>query len=191
MLGKLKAAPAADGGAGEGGGGTGGGGDTSLPDPSMAAKTFLAATLLVALLGAWACSSQDWVRKPFVPSTDTGGLNFVLFAGFYIGAQVIERLMELLAPFLPFWGFAATDPTVKAAHIKADRGAMSLGLATLLGVGASCGFGLYFLKATGISSPATLDLFLTGVVIAAGTKPLHDFISGLQNKNTPETKTTA
>jgi hypothetical protein len=168
------------------------GGDTSLPDPSPAAKKFLAAMLAVALVVTWVCSWRGWVRQPFVPSTDPGGLNFVLFAGFYIGAQVIERLMELLSPFLPFWGFdGVTDSTVKAAHIKADRAVMSLGLATLLGVGASCGFGLYFLKATGISSPATLDLFLTGVVIAAGTKPLHDFISGLQNKNAPETKTTA
>jgi hypothetical protein len=30
-----------------------------------------------------------------------------------------------------------------------------------------------------------------GWVIAAGTKPLHDFISLLQNQNNPETKTVA
>ena len=34
-----------------------------------------------------------------------------------------------------------------------------------------------------------VDCFFTGLTIAGGTKPLHDFISLLQNKNAPKTGT--
>jgi hypothetical protein len=39
----------------------------------------------------------------------------------------------------------------------------------------------------GMQVSHTRDNFFTGLVIAAGTKPLHDFISLIQNKNTPTT----
>jgi hypothetical protein len=35
----------------------------------------------------------------------------------------------------------------------------------------------------------TVDTILTGITIAAGTKPLHDFITSLQNKDNPNTNT--
>jgi hypothetical protein len=78
---------------------------------------------------------------------------------------------------------------VKAAQIKADRADVALGLAAVLGVAASCGFGLFFLKAVGMHPSHTIDSFFTGITIAAGTKPLHDFISLIQNQTTPKTGT--
>lgn len=43
--------------------------------------------------------------------------------------------------------------------------------------------------AVDIAVPRMPDIFFPGIIIAAGTKPLHDFISGLQNKNTGSSTT--
>jgi hypothetical protein len=169
-------------------------GDSSLPDPTSAARIFLFVCIVAALVLAFVANKADWATKAFEPAK-VEEANFALFAGFYVAAQLIERLMELVSPLLPFWGLPTTmanaDPKVRAAQIKADRAKAVQGLATLAGVGISAGFGLYFLKAVGIDISRMLDIFFTGLLIAAGTKPLHDFITGLQNKTTPNTNTTA
>jgi hypothetical protein len=175
--------------------------DTSLPDPTKYAKWALGGALLVALGVALVWNGVGHVGTPFVPAEDEEA-NFAFFAGFYAAAQVIERLLELVSPFLPWWKIpAAPTPagaptqvqadTAKAAQVKADRSIASHGVAAVLGVAASCGFGLFFLHAVGFHVSNTIDTFATGILIAAGTKPLHDFISGMQNKNTPTTGTTA
>jgi hypothetical protein len=64
-----------------------------------------------------------------------------------------------------------------------------LGVAAVLGVGLSCGFGLFFLQAVGIHASHTVDTFFTGITIAAGTKSLHDFISLIASQNSPVTAT--
>jgi hypothetical protein len=165
-------------------------GDTSLPDPTSTARLFLFVCIVVALVLAIVANSAGWATKAFNPAQDKEA-NFALFAGFYVGAQVIERLMELFSPLLPFWGLPAelaeADPKVRVAQVKADRAKAVLGLALLAGVAISAAFGLYFLEAVGIEIPRMPDIFFTGLIIAAGTKPLHDFITGLQNKNTPNT----
>ena len=84
---------------------------------------------------------------------------------------------------------AITDAKAKAAQIKADRAKIMLGVAAVLGVGASCAFGLFFLRAVGMGASHTVDSFFTGITIAAGTKSLHDFISLVQNQTTPKTGT--
>jgi hypothetical protein len=76
------------------------------------------------------------------------------------------------------------------AHVKADRAKLTLGVASVLGVAVSAGFGLFFLSAIGIDVSHTVDTLITGVLIAAGTKPLHDFIDLLQDQNNPKTGTT-
>jgi hypothetical protein len=173
--------------------------DTSLPDPTKVAKRVLAGMLLLALAVAWIWNHFGHTGTPFMPAEDEAA-NFALFAGFYAAAQVIERLLELVSPVLPLWeipdiptpgGDATTVQvaTAKAAQVKADRAAAVHGIAAVLGVAASCGFGLFFLQAVGFHVSNTIDTFATGIIIAAGTKPLHDFISGLQNKNTPTTGT--
>lgn len=174
--------------------------DTSLPDPTSVAKWALACMLLLALAVALFWNHFGHTGAPFTPAK-VEAANFALFAGFYAAAQVIERLLELVSPVLPFWSIP--DPptegvatpvqiaTAKAAQVKADRAAAAHGIAAVLGVAVSCGFGLFFLQAVGFHVSNTIDTFATGIIIAAGTKPLHDFISGLQNKNTPSTGTAA
>ena len=164
--------------------------DASLPDPSTYARGWLLGMLVAALALAVVLNKLELTADEFKPA-QAGAANFALFAGFYVAAQVIERLMELVTPLLPWWDVPTdvTDPAAKAAQIKADRSKAALGVATLAGVGASCGLGLFFLRAVGMDVSHTVDAFFTGLVIAAGTKPLHDFTSLLQNKNSPTTGT--
>jgi hypothetical protein len=180
--GKIVAAPSGD----------GAGKDTSLPDPTRTASRFLFGCTVLALLLALLLDAEGWTTRSFSPSR-TGTADFALFAGFYVAAQVIERLMELISPAMPFWGLPpdiGSDEKVKAAQVKADRAKAALGVAVLAGVGASAGFGLYFLSAVGMSDmPREIDIFFTAITIAAGTKPLHDFTTSLQNKNSPATGT--
>src|SRR6478672_7971130 len=80
---------------------TAAGGDASLPDATRLAKLALLALLLLAFGLAILANAAGWSAHPFTPSAD-GTANFALFAGFYVAAQAIERLMELVAPLLPW-----------------------------------------------------------------------------------------
>jgi len=193
--GKVGAAPAEN-----AGGAPGAGGDKSLPDPTVEAKRALGGLLVLSALLALAFAHFGWATKAFKPA-QTGTADFALFAGFYVAAQVIERLLEVVSPVLPLWSVPGTDEATKAAHAKADRAALLLGVATVAGVLASCAFGLYFLAAVGIgvettahgsvsTVPRWIDVLATGLIIGAGTKPLHDLITNIQNKDTPKTGTT-
>jgi hypothetical protein len=122
------------------------------------------------------------------PASD---VNFVLLAAFYAGAQVIERLMELVVPALPAWPPGDSTGNVRAAYVKADRAKVALGVATVAAVVVSAAFGLYFLKVLGIHATHTVDTIATGLIIGAGTKPLHDFITLIQKPKNPTTGTTA
>jgi hypothetical protein len=242
-LGKVTANTPADGSAG----------DSSLPDPSSYAKWTLLGLLSFAAILAVALNGLHLTAKEYKPT----GANFSLVAGFYVAAQVIERLLELVSPVFPLWGYqtkaaakaakaakargkgvapagqpdgaappagqpaggraaapvvaapvvaapvvaapVVADPgtsppldgVAKAAQIKADRATVMLGAATVLGVIGSCVFGLFFLKTIGMQVNHTVDAFATGVTIGAGTKPLHDLISLIQNQTTPTTGTSA
>jgi hypothetical protein len=162
--------------------------DEALPDPTALARWTGFALAGLALALAAVMNAFGWTAKAFLPAANPAA-NFALFAGFYVAAQVIERAMQFVSPLMPPWRpYAATDTAaVKVAHVKADRAPVVLGIASLFGVAASCGFGLFFLAAIGMHVSHTWDTFFTGLVIAAGTKPLHDFISLIQNKNTPTT----
>jgi len=101
--------------------------------------------------------------------------NFALFAAFYAVAQGTERLLEILSNFIPPWGDTDQD--------KSDRALEMLGLSTLVGMGASMVFGLYFLRAIGVDYghsnnwETATDVMVTGLIISGGTKSLHDLIS--------------
>jgi hypothetical protein len=187
--GKIAAAPP--------GGAGGAGDDKSLPDPTGAAKWTLVGLLLASVALAALLNHAGWTTHAFKPAQDATA-NFALFAGFYVAAQVIERLLEVVSPLLPPWKLPGADEAAKVAHAKADRATIALGLATFCGVGASCAFGLYFLSAVGIGVETTngatvstishgVDAMITGLTIGAGTKPLHDLIGNIQNKNNPKT----
>jgi hypothetical protein len=165
-------------------------GDRALPDPTRYARLALGFLTLLAILLAILLNVLGWTGDEFDPAAKTSA-NFALFAGFYVAAQVIERLLQLVSPLLPGWPAPAeiTDPAARAAQTKADRANVALGVAAVLGVIASATLGLFFLKAIGMHVSHSIDTILTGLTIAAGTKPLHDFISLLQNQTTPKTGT--
>jgi len=59
-------------------------------------------------------------------------------------------------------------------------------IATTLGILASGYFGLYFVHTIVTANPPSrgIDILVTGLVIGAGTKPLHDLISNLSKDKT-------
>lgn len=164
-------------------------GDKSLPDPSVWARWWLLLGILLSVAAALLMNGVlNWTTRAWAPPK--GDLNFSIFAAFYAAAQIIERGMELVTPILPADTGTLTGDA-KVAQAKADRAKMTLAVASVAGVVVSNAFGLFFLATLNIHASHTVDSIATGLVIAAGTKPLHDFISLLQDQNNPKTKTTA
>jgi hypothetical protein len=122
----------------------------------IAAAALIAVALIVSLL-PWGDETG------FMPTSD-----FKLFAGFYIVAQALERLLEVFARvFVP--GNTATD--------KGDRAIVLGGISVVAAVIASKALGLYFLAAVGVDDPHRgVDAFVTGLLVGGGTKALHDLI---------------
>ena len=150
--------------------------DALLPDPSRTsmawAAAFLAAAVVAALLADVTGIDHD---PPFDPKAlPEPGL--AVFAGFVAAALVVERVMELLSPFVPWW----TLPTPRVEQKKADRGYTMIGVATLLGVLASAACGLYFGHAIGMSLSRWADILLTGIAVGGGAKGLHEVLKSLQ-----------
>jgi hypothetical protein len=150
--------------------------DALLPDPSRTsmawAAAFLAAGVVIALLADATNLDND---PPFDPKAlPEPGL--AVFAGFVAAAVIVERLLELLSPFVPWW----TPPTPRIEQKKVDRGYAMIGVAALLGVLASAACGLYFGHAIGMSVSRWADILLTGVAIGGGAKGLHEVLKSLQ-----------
>jgi hypothetical protein len=115
-----------------------------------------------------------------------------LFAGFVAAAVVVERVLELIAPHIPWWDYPGRDRLPRAAEPmdpvkqaaisqkKVDRGYAMITLGALLGVLASSACGLYFADAVGMSVARWADIALTGVAIGAGAKGLHEVLKSLQ-----------
>jgi len=136
------------------------------------AAAFLAAALVTALLADVTGVDQD---PPFDPKAlPEPGL--AVFAGFAAAAVIVERVLELLSPFVPWWA----PPTPRVEQKKADRGYAMIGIATLLGVLASAACGLYFGHAIGMSLSRWADILLTGLAIGGGAKGLHEVLKSLQ-----------
>jgi hypothetical protein len=132
---------------------------TSGP-PSRTGIIVAASLMVVALV----LSLLPWGDDTgFMPTSD-----FKLFAGFYIVAQALERLLEVFARvFVP--GSSATD--------KGDRALVLGGVSVVAAVIASKALGLYFLAAVGVDDPHRgVDAFVTGLLVGGGTKALHDLI---------------
>ncbi|HST40735.1 MAG TPA: hypothetical protein VLK58_14565 [Conexibacter sp.] len=135
----------------------------------LCAVAFLAAAFLIAL---------------FVHGTGAVelGSGFDTFAAFYIVAQAIERLLELLAlsPIPPNPDpDAVTEEEKKSAEqrVTAQKTLVAAALSVLLAAGASLAFGLYFLEAVGITEPERwIDVLVTALLLSGGTKALHELI---------------
>lgn len=157
--------------------------------PRIAAGAFILSIVCSVYFGLVA-------ERDSLPIDTTG---FTVAAGLFVGALAIERLTELLIA-----------PWVGSLERKTTRNIFIGSVASLLGVLVAGGLGLYLLEI--LSGPVvtlhtpgnvatsqgrghigwirTLDVFVTGMAIAGGTKPLHDLISGLE-KRTQRAKETA
>ena len=175
-------------------------GDKSLPDPTSAARVLAALLAGAAVVGAFILDKLDLAHQSFDPAKIPAA-NFALFAGFYVAALLIERAGEIVAPIMPPWAAPiyappppgqaghgpALDADARAAHVKADRAMVMLGINFLAGVALAAALGLYFMTAIGMQVSRPVDIVLTALVIAGGTKKLHDFMTLVQNKNNPTT----
>jgi hypothetical protein len=110
-----------------------------------------------------------------------------IFAVFYILAQALERLLEPFSGFLPGKGEtgAQTDPTQNGQQtnkiIQQQRATIMWGLASCLAMLGSGLLGMFFLQAIGVKgAPLWLDIAVSGLVVGAGTKPLHDLIKKIE-----------
>jgi hypothetical protein len=154
--------------------------DANLPDPSRTsvawAAAFLAAAVALALLADLTNLDND---PAFDPKGVPGG-GVAIFAGFIAASVVIERVLELAAPFIPWWDRRrelATQAGIRQK--KADRGYMMITLAALLGVLASAAAGLYLADAIGMSLARWADILLTGLALGGGANGLHQVLKSL------------
>jgi hypothetical protein len=173
--------------------------DANLPDPSAKSKWWALRFLLVAVGLALFLDVTGWDNDPAFDPTKVKDADLAIFAGFFAAAAIIERLIELLGPFIPWWDYPgkdladtaarppkgtipATDPLTQAAiaQKKADRGYTILTLAVLMGVVASAATGLYLAEVIGMSLVRTGDILVSAVAISGGTKGLHELIKSLQ-----------
>jgi len=107
------------------------------------------------------------------------GEGFALFAGFYIAAQAIERLLELV-------------PTgTGSKQAKANRAVIFPALGFILAVLLAEKMGLFYVQAVGVVDLSkNWDIIITALAIGGGTKPLHDAIKRIEKaKETPPTTT--
>lgn len=137
------------------------------------AAAFFAAAVGLALLADLTNLDKD---PAFDPKSVPGG-GIAIFAGFAAASAVIERMLELASPFIPWWGYPTRDAI---AQKKADRGYALITITAFLGVLASAASGLYLADAIGLSLTRWADILLTGIAIGAGTKAVHEVIKSLE-----------
>jgi hypothetical protein len=71
---------------------------------------------------------------------------------------------------------------------KDDRTAIFWGIASIVGMGASAGFGLFLLKLIGVSASYGWDVFATGLILGSGTKPVHEIITKVSKASSDDSK---
>lgn len=76
---------------------------------------------------------------------------------------------------------AAANAKYDLEQYKANLTATTFGIAALLAMLVSGYTGLFLLTALGLHVAGWLDLLVTGLAIAGGTKPLHDAISSISS----------
>jgi hypothetical protein len=136
--------------------------------------------------------------------------NFAVFAPIYAAAQAIERLLEPIAARykpsaeqkeavkaakeqkLTATNEAELQTAAQAEQVASDalrkrrseRALLYFALASSLSLILTGGLGLGLLNAMATDAPEeylrAIDVVLTGLVIAAGTKPLHDLVTRLE-----------
>jgi hypothetical protein len=78
----------------------------------------------------------------------------------------------------------AAQKKVCALKSRANRKIIFWAVATAIAILAAAGLKLYFLQTVGIGrTPRALDIIATGLIIGAGTKPLHDLVTMISAKS--------
>lgn len=193
------------------GGGDDGGGDAPVtgasdldtsPDDDVILRS--CALLVLAYVLAVVLSALVFDEGELEPTAV--GAGFGVFALFYVFAQTIERLLEPLSKsILPTAAqVAARDLAVRKArnnpkddeaanaaaqakavleHRRANRSLAFWAIATAAGFLAAASMKGYFLSAVGVGSTERwAEILVSGAVIGAGTKPLHDLITRIEKK---------
>jgi hypothetical protein len=174
--------------------------DEPIPPPTASAYVIGIVAVVVAVLIAWIFAGDakglDLIGKPTPQEggTDDTSIELVVrFGVILLAAGIIEQLVERVVA-----------PLVKA---KENKSLVTGAVALVLGVIAARVFDLFLLHNIGFFDVGKdlnmglddssgverrFDIFLTGAVIAAGTKPIHDLGSGLKKRAAaiPKTKTT-
>ena len=115
-----------------------------------------------------------------------------LFALLFIMAQALERFMEPFTEFLPGpkkpdEAAIEADPKKKyeAKEVEQQRAIFIWGFSSFLAMVASAFLGVFLLHTIGVTStPLPVDIVITGLVVGAGTKPLHDLIKRIEGGKT-------
>jgi len=86
----------------------------------------------------------------------------------------------------------AAKKQAAAAAVSGRKAVVVWALATALGILASASLKLYLLKQVGIASPPRqLEILATGLIIGAGTKPLHDLVKLIEKAKEKSAATAA
>jgi hypothetical protein len=172
-----------------------------VASPHRAVLTVVAAlgALLAGFLFALLAVHGLWVRGD--QPTVTAGFN--AFALMFVMALAIERLIQPIVPILgPDTSVAKAKLLVAKARdvphevasaqgevtdSRSKTALVTWGVATGLACLLSASLNVTLLHAmttpVGAHSPYWVDLLVTGLVVGAGTKPLNDLWSRLQNKS--------
>jgi hypothetical protein len=139
-----------------------------------------AAIAIVALSNYWSVGSQ--IKLPFLAVSGVS-----TFAIFYILAQFVERVTE---PISNSSWFGQSKKVKDASEIdQKDQSARTIALwcaASALGI-VLCYYTVGLFEVVGVSFLSNgshlIDALLSGVIVGAGTKPVHDLIGLISSKN--------
>jgi hypothetical protein len=164
----------------------------------------LVAVALATLIASWTRKGGDAA----VFTSNVEGVT--VFALFYVWAQALERLLEPIASIGPFATGpkkqerdvalaeasrapdtptqtekldAAAELQAKIEQWRANRAIVFWAVASIIALVVAARLKLYFLVAVGVpanSVPDWVHILVTAMVIAGGTKPLHDLITRIQ-----------
>lgn len=187
---------------------TAGSAQAAASDIDTAPNTALVVTAFIALAAVYAVAA--FFISPRVDATPLDDFNpsegIGAFALFYVFAQAVERILEPVSRVLlatttqtrerdnavveakndPDSAQKAKEAADKQAVVdrkRSNRAVVFWGVATALGFLASATMEAYFLRAVGdTDAERWAEILVTGAIIGAGTKPLHDLITRIEKK---------
>ncbi len=180
---------------GEGDNGNG----AAAPETPVSKLLILGAYALIAI-ATWLgyMMAEVWIKpKPIVLTSIEG---VTLFAVLYIFSAAIERLVEPAKSLMVGQKKKDAENRVETARADGDEQGQADGqaklnetredtkviawsLASTFAILGTSATGLFLMQAIGAEKVAPwLDILITGLVIGAGTKPLHDLIGYIEKK---------